>query len=314
MAITKEQVFETADSLCTSGTEPTYLQVRMHLGSGSFSTIQKYLRQWRDSRGENLHASGDGEIPEPLLTTARGFARDAWRVAQSLNARQSAAMREELERQQQSTVQDLEAAARMVDALQVTLEETERRRLDDSAELKRVQEKCAAIDRACVAAETARDQLAEEQSRTNNLLTTLQQQLDDRNQKIAVLTATLDQSTNAHSESVARLDENLQKKELELIAQRSRSEELSRSVTTMEVERDGLLRELSLLKEQLVCEQDRNKSLLATVQQLSACFVNQRVDKFESTNIESTIAAPAAELTMAATDPVLRVVGDYSER
>jgi hypothetical protein len=304
MAITKEQVFETADSLCTSGTEPTYLQVRMHLGSGSFSTIQKYLRQWRDSRGENLHASGDGEIPEPLLTTARGFARDAWRVAQSLNARQSAAMREELERQQQSTVQDL----------QVTLEETERRRLDDSAELKKVQEKCAAIDRACVAAETARDQLAEEQSRTNNLLTTLQQQLDDRNQKIAVLTATLDQSTNAHSESVARLDENLQKKELELIAQRSRSEELSRSVTTMEVEREGLLRELSLLKEQLVCEQDRYKSLLATVQQLSACFVNQRVDKLDPTNIESTIAAPATELTIAATDPVLRVVGDYSER
>jgi hypothetical protein len=82
----------------------------------------------------------------------------------------------------------------------------------------------------------------------------------------------------------------------------------------MEVEREGLLRELSLLKEQLVCEQGRYKSLLATVQQLSACFVNQRVDKLDPTNIESTIAAPATELTIAATDPVLRVVGDYSER
>jgi hypothetical protein len=316
MAITKEQVFETADSLCTSGTEPTYLQVRMHLGSGSFSTIQKYLRQWRDSRGENHPASMDGEIPEPFLTAARGFARDAWRVAQSLNARQSAAMREELERQQQGTVQDLEAAARMVDALQVTLEETERRRLSDAAELKKVEEKFAAIDRACVAAETARDKLAEEQSRTNNLLSTLQQQFEERNQTIAFLNATLDQSTKAHSEAVARLDQDRKDKEEKLIAERTRSEELSRSAITMEVEREGLLTEVSLLKRQLLSEQEKFKDLLETMQQLSACFVNQRADNRESVipKHQAELDAPTPELTMAATDPVLRVVGDYSER
>jgi chromosome segregation ATPase len=204
----------------------------------------------------------------------------------------------------------------MVDALQVTLEETERRRLSDAAELKKVEEKFAAIDRACVAAETARDKLAEEQSRTNNLLSTLQQQFEERNQTIAFLNATLDQSTKAHSEAVARLDQDRKDKEEKLIAERTRSEELSRSAITMEVEREGLLTEVSLLKRQLLSEQEKFKDLLETMQQLSACFVNQRADNRESVipKHQAELDAPTPELTMAATDPVLRVVGDYSER
>ena len=44
MAISKEQVADAAAAIQAEGLEPTYINVRDRLGSGSFSTIQKYLK------------------------------------------------------------------------------------------------------------------------------------------------------------------------------------------------------------------------------------------------------------------------------
>lgn len=320
MAITKEQVFETADSLSAAGTDPTYLQVRTHLGSGSFSTIQKYLRQWKDARPDTGSTSPEGDLPEPLIMAARGFARDAWRIAQSMTARQSSMIREELERQHQSTRQDLEAAARMVDALQVTLEETERRRLDDRGEMEQLREEFASSQRARVAAETAREHLEKEQSRIGQQLGLVQRELAEKGQSVALLSASFDEAKKMHSQQMARLEEALEKKEQECLTERARSEELNRSLMSTQLEREALARELFLIKEQLLCEQGRYQGLLETVQRLSVCLGSERLANTPSTAAESSsmtessAAAHLSEFTTTATDPVLRVVGDSMER
>jgi len=59
MAITQEDVFTAADSLEASGTNPSVLTVRAHLGNtGSSTTILKYLREWKEAK-----ATGTGAIP-----------------------------------------------------------------------------------------------------------------------------------------------------------------------------------------------------------------------------------------------------------
>ena len=49
----KEDIFEAAFSLEKSGTEPTANSIRDHIGSGSLTTITKYLKEWSTQK-ENI--------------------------------------------------------------------------------------------------------------------------------------------------------------------------------------------------------------------------------------------------------------------
>src|SRR4051812_43167577 len=80
MAITRDQVLEAARAIAAGGIEPTYINVRARLGTGSFSTIQKYLRDWRTSD------QGEAEVkttrlPEAFAEALNRFGSDAWRAA-----------------------------------------------------------------------------------------------------------------------------------------------------------------------------------------------------------------------------------------
>ena len=78
MAITKEQVADAAAAIQAEGLEPTYINVRERLGSGSFSTIQKYLKDWRGSGAEIK--PGAAELPEPFREVLQRFGLEAWRA------------------------------------------------------------------------------------------------------------------------------------------------------------------------------------------------------------------------------------------
>ena len=55
-SITEEQVFQAADSLVAQGKEVTPSALLGTLGSGSFTTIYKYLSAWEDSRASAITA------------------------------------------------------------------------------------------------------------------------------------------------------------------------------------------------------------------------------------------------------------------
>ena len=119
MAITKEQVADAAAAIQAEGLEPTYINVRERLGSGSFSTIQKYLKDWRSS-GPRSNPEAEGELPEPFREVLHRFGLEAWRAV-------SVWAKDELEEARKIRAQgcrnqvEAEKAAATVDALQVEL-------------------------------------------------------------------------------------------------------------------------------------------------------------------------------------------------
>jgi hypothetical protein len=46
----KKRVFETCNKLVEKGIKPTLITVRTELGGGSFSTINPFVRQWKEER------------------------------------------------------------------------------------------------------------------------------------------------------------------------------------------------------------------------------------------------------------------------
>lgn len=269
MAITKEQVFDAAESLEQMGTEPTYLHVRMHLGSGSFSTIQKYLRQWKETRGDASGTVSESEVPEVLLSAARGFARDAWRVAQSAIARKTAALREELEQQNVSALQDAEAASRMVDTLQAKLEELRATHADDTAQIATLREQGAESERRRVIAESALERLSEEQTRTAQHLEVAHRELEEKNRTVGSL-----QSANErYRETIERLQQEVQDLRAEVTAERSRFFEQQEKARDNHSEREALSREVTVLKENLLAERGRYDALSVQLNRLSDLVV-----------------------------------------
>src|SRR5688572_11331147 len=82
--ITREQVFAAADRICAEkqGGDPTQVEVRVLLGTGSMGTIHKYLRQWREQRPPkaqsrpNVPPAVEKALMDALETTRAAVAAD----------------------------------------------------------------------------------------------------------------------------------------------------------------------------------------------------------------------------------------------
>ena len=94
--LTAQQIIEAAEALTSEGVAVTVAAIRERLGSGSFSTIQKHLSNWRTD-------NQPGEVPAMPVSAETAFNRvwiDAYRAAQaqftpmveSLNAQQKEAL------------------------------------------------------------------------------------------------------------------------------------------------------------------------------------------------------------------------------
>ena len=80
--ITRDQVFETADTLADEGIKPTVKVVRERIG-GSFSTITPHLALWKEARGENGVANAP-DMPERVSAACRSLWSAAWTAGQDM--------------------------------------------------------------------------------------------------------------------------------------------------------------------------------------------------------------------------------------
>ena len=151
MAITKEQIFNVADVLDSTGQNPTLALVRKQLGGGSYTTISEAMVEWK-ARKAAKEGSGQREPAPPLvLRRLEELGAEIWELALDLANGRLAADREALE------------------AIRVDLEagKTEAAELADqvTAELETLQGKVsvlqAAEQAACDEAEGLREKLAE---------------------------------------------------------------------------------------------------------------------------------------------------------
>lgn len=77
--VTREDIFAVADEIFSTGKNPSQASVRAKLGKGSFSTISKYLAEWRENQTDvdviatNEQAITDQELS--LLKRVYGMVR-----------------------------------------------------------------------------------------------------------------------------------------------------------------------------------------------------------------------------------------------
>lgn len=65
--ITREDVFASATDIFAQGKNPTQAKIRSALGKGSFSTISKYLAEWREQQTDSEAAVGSAdEMPDQI--------------------------------------------------------------------------------------------------------------------------------------------------------------------------------------------------------------------------------------------------------
>lgn len=69
MGINREQVFEACEEIFSQGKTPRIEAIRTLLGSGSYSTIGKHLREWKEQAPEQLDAT-KAEIPQDVYHAA----------------------------------------------------------------------------------------------------------------------------------------------------------------------------------------------------------------------------------------------------
>lgn len=128
MAITKEEVFEVATAIAQEGEKPTSINIRERLGSGSYTTITGYLKEWKISR-RDLTSIHHQEIPTEIRDAGSEFVRLVWSAASSWVGRELTTARkltseqvEEAETQTQEAMTALDLVERERDELLRTKE------------------------------------------------------------------------------------------------------------------------------------------------------------------------------------------------
>lgn len=96
MAITEQQVIKAAERISERGERPTNPRIRAELGEGSYSTINKYMQDWRAAQQEpeapepEPEAPKEPEVPETITAQAHQAAvalvTAAWRESDARHA------------------------------------------------------------------------------------------------------------------------------------------------------------------------------------------------------------------------------------
>ncbi|WP_346798239.1 DNA-binding protein [Halomonas sp. Bachu 37] len=131
-------VQQAIDTLLARGDAPSVQRIRDVLGTGSFTTINEHLRQWRLEREQNRDVPPPRNVPTEVAALAEGM----WREAQQVANQALAHYREEARRQVESAQEAAESSAREAanaeqrqSALAEHLRHTEQRLETLSAEL-----------------------------------------------------------------------------------------------------------------------------------------------------------------------------------
>ncbi len=130
--VTEEQVHLAADVLVSNGERPTVERVRQYLGTGSASTLVKWLDTWWQTLGSRLATNARQmalpEAPDSVAALAGQLWHEALRRAQALAESELAEARRALEAQQAALIEERQRtkACQQVAQSAVTSAQTER--------------------------------------------------------------------------------------------------------------------------------------------------------------------------------------------
>ena len=201
MALTIQQVHNTADQLQGQGIKPTLAEVRKALGGGSFTTISEAMKSWRHDNQEEAQLR-QVELPSGITERLQTLGADMWQTAVDIANDRLVKDREALESIKAKAQAETDEAQEAVK----TLESEQADLLGQLDEVTATAE-AAAITAAQVTAE--RDTLLQTLSDTQHALELEQAKTDAAQAQLAELRSSFDQQAkelNVNLSKVATLE------------------------------------------------------------------------------------------------------------
>ena len=120
--VTAETVYNAAEELVEQGQHPSAATVRDYLGSGSYTTISKYLQLWR---ADQEQAITDIDLPESVETLYRKAAVASYQAGRQQAGDEVAAIKETLAQERARHAQDITERNREIERLETLVDELE---------------------------------------------------------------------------------------------------------------------------------------------------------------------------------------------
>ena len=147
--VTQERVFEVAEALVEQGVTPTILNVQDGIGGGSYTTVKRYLDQWKEAAPKQRRAV---ELPETAVTRLMSLGREFWGLLDEQAGQQVEAIRAAT-REEIGTIQSqLDQAELAIARLEAEREQAESRAAEQEQALREaVQARQAQTERLATA-------------------------------------------------------------------------------------------------------------------------------------------------------------------
>ena len=120
--VTQERVFEVAQALTDQGTAPTILNVQEEIGGGSYTTVKRYLDQWREAAPKQRQPV---ELPEPAVARLMSLGREFWGLLDEQAGQQVEALRAATREEIAAIQTQLDQAEQAIGRLEAEREQAE---------------------------------------------------------------------------------------------------------------------------------------------------------------------------------------------
>lgn len=288
MAITTEQIHQTADKLAKQGIKPTQTNVREALGGGSFTTIAEALRTWRQEQ-ETVTQLQAVVIPQDITDRTQTLTAQIWETAQQLANERLAKEREALEHKEALMTAEVEEAQQIVKTLEA--EQTEL---------------TAQLDDLTSKATAGAEQLEQEQDNNRKQAEQIKQleiQLTAQQERADDLAKRLDQQTQANkkqADTIAQLTADKAKAEATSEAQANTIEQLraERNKAQADVKQEQAkaethLKDLADLSGNFANIKGQNKTLIDQLTKAES-LTKEQAEKIEKLTAELATAKATA--------------------
>jgi len=259
MALTIQQVHNTADQLQGQGIKPTLAEVRKALGGGSFTTISEAMKSWRQDNQQEEQLR-QVELPSSIAERLQTLGADMWQTAIDIANDRLVKEREALE--------SIKAKAQAeTDEAQEAVKTLEGEQADLLVQLDEVTAtaEAAAITAAQVTAE--RDILTQTLSDTQHQLELERAKTDSAQGQLADLRSSFDQQAkelNANISKVATLEANAASDEAEVARLSAELEAAKTELKAVTIERNEIANATAEVKGELkavIVERDKLSGL-----------------------------------------------------
>ena len=272
MAITREQILETASRLQAQGIKPTQTNVREALGGGSFTTIAEALREWRADQDQTAQLQAV-VIPADITDRTQVLIAQVWETAQTLANDRLVKEREALEHKEALINAEIDESNKIIETLeneQAELTAQLDTLTNDNSLLNGKNNELENLNNSLKTQLTAEKDRADQATAQNNQL---QAKLDDQNAKIERLTADLATATANATQATKNAQEHAQ-----------RADQATAELKTLTIENAKLIGKSDTLAEQLTKAEATATTQAEQINKLTAQVA--KLEQIEKENAE----------------------------